>query len=157
MRNNKEPTQTDEAAAATRGTGARLFECGRIFTRVAWIAGAMPNAIPVASATKMVKARIRQSMAARKVISSLPPDSNQSRKRIPAAATPSPRTPPGSESSKLSVSNCRSIRIRLAPRLRRTAISRRRAAERDSSRFAMLAQAIARISATMVMRTHNGL
>ncbi len=64
--------------------------------------------------------------------------------------------PPGSASSTLSVSNCRSTRRRLAPRLSRTAISRRLAAARARSRFAILAQAIARMKATMVIRTKSG-
>ena len=74
-------------------------------------------------------------------------------KRMPANPTPKPSAPPVTDSSTLSVSICRTMRPRLAPKLSRTAISRRRAADRASSRLARFAQAIASISPTMVIST----
>jgi len=53
-----------------------------------------------------------------------------------------PATPPNKASNKLSVSNCRITRQRLAPRHRRTPISRCRDAARANSRLARLEQAI---------------
>ena len=56
------------------------------------------------------------------------------------------------EQNGLSVSICRMTRRRPAPRLSRTAISRRRATARASRRLAMLAQAMSRIRPTIVIR-----
>ena len=55
---------------------------------------------------------------------------------------PARSSPPISESSTLSTSSCRTMRQRVAPSDTRTDISRARAAERASIRFATLAQAI---------------
>ncbi len=59
-----------------------------------------------------------------------------------------PATPPSSESSRLSVSNCRTSRLRAAPSAWRTAISRDRELARASSRFATFTQPISNTSAT---------
>ena len=77
-------------------------------------------------------------------------------KRIPHTANSTPAPPPRSASSTLSVSNCLTMRIRLAPTLRRSAISRLRAAARASSRFATFAQASARINPTSASRINSG-
>src|SRR5262249_8956257 len=76
--------------------------------------------------------------------------------RIPHAEKPTPSKPPNEESKTDSVKSCRTTRRRAAPILSRTAISRRRAVERASKRFAMLAQAIARMRATIAMSTYSG-
>ncbi len=58
------------------------------------------------------------------------------------AATRMPSPPPNSDSRTLSVSNCRRILARPAPRAARRAISFRRAVARDRRRLATFAQAI---------------
>ena len=63
---------------------------------------------------------------------------------MPANPSASPRMPPASESSTLSVSNCRMIRPRPAPMAVRIAISRLRPVARTSNRFATFAHAISR-------------
>ena len=60
----------------------------------------------------------------------------------PHTPSSAPSPPPTTASSRLSVSNCRTMRIRSAPSARRTAISRTRPDARDSSRFAILTQAM---------------
>ena len=76
--------------------------------------------------------------------------------RARAAGCPTARTAgraaaPSAASSRLSVSSWRASRQREAPSARRTLSSCRRAVARASSRFAMLAQAISRTSATTAM------
>ena len=63
-------------------------------------------------------------------------------------ATRMPAAPETAASTALSVISCRTMRLRLAPIAARMAISRLRAEPLASSRFAILAQAISRISAT---------
>jgi hypothetical protein len=62
-------------------------------------------------------------------------------------ATPSPMAPPMSDNSRLSVSSCRTMRVRLAPTASRTASSRCLAAALASSRLAIFAQAISNTAA----------
>ncbi len=88
---------------------------------------------------------------------SRPPASSAVRTSMPHHASASPSAPPMAASSTLSVSNWRITRQRSAPMLSLTAISRRRAAARVSSRFAMFAQAISRIRPTIVMSTSDRL
>ena len=88
--------------------------------------------------------------------SSLPFASRNVRNRIPHIANATPKAPPIDASSTLSVKSWRITRNRPAPMLSRTAISRLRAAALASSRFAMLAHAIARISPTMASNTYKG-
>ncbi len=59
-----------------------------------------------------------------------------------AAAIATPSAPPTIERNRLSVSNCRAIRARPAPRAERNAISRVRDVARANRRFATLADAI---------------
>ncbi len=72
---------------------------------------------------------------------------------IPERAIRSPNPPPAKAINSPSVSNCRTIRRRPAPREMRTASSFRRAAARASSRPETLAQAIIRTNPTVVMIT----
>ncbi len=65
----------------------------------------------------------------------------------------SPPKPPAAEI--LSVNNCRMIRMRLAPRAERTAISLCLAVAQVSSKFATLAQAISRTNVTAPRRTRS--
>ena len=91
--------------------------------------------------------------SARSVKFALPFASSRVRKRIPQIANNSPKTPPNDASRTLSVSSCRTIRPRLAPTLRRSAISRLLDAARASSRLAILAHASPRINPTSVIST----
>ena len=75
-----------------------------------------------------------------------------SRLQVP---TRSPSTPPHTASSRLSVSSCRTTRVRRAPRASRTAISRRRLDPRASSRFATLAQAMRSTKPTAASSTSS--
>ena len=61
---------------------------------------------------------------------------------IVTAASSSPKAPPASPSSVFSVRSWRTSRARPAPMAARIASSRRRDADRDSSRFATFADAI---------------
>ena len=61
--------------------------------------------------------------------------------------------PPNPESNRLSVSNCRMIRPRLAPIAARKAISFPRTEARASRRFATLAFAISRTQTTAPNKT----
>ena len=65
----------------------------------------------------------------------------------------SPSAPPTSASSRLSVSNCRTRRQRLAPSAVRTASSLCREEARTSRRFATLAHAMRSTKPTAPMRT----
>ena len=89
------------------------------------------TAAPADRSGKRRRAAVRPAAAA-------PPGTRRSPPRRGRRRPP----PPMSDNSTLSVSSCRTSRERLAPSASRTATSRRRAEARDSSRFAMLAQAI---------------
>ena len=71
----------------------------------------------------------------------------------PQYANRIPNAPPSTERVTLSVSNCRTIRVRRAPKAMRTPISRCRVAERASIRPARLAQAINKMIPTATIRT----
>ena len=73
----------------------------------------------------------------------------------PHFAMANPATPPIAESSKLSVSNCRIRRMRLAPIATRRAISLRRAMARVNSRLATLVQAISKTNPTVASKTRS--
>ena len=141
--------------------GARFaripLSAGRTSTRVAWIAGARPNTTPVSRERAAATPSTFQLSSARGIKFGCPLASSRPRKRMPQIAKSTPRTPPRDASTTLSVSNCRTTRSRLAPTLSRNAISRRRAAARASSRFAIFAHAIARINPTSSIRTYSGL
>jgi len=70
-------------------------------------------------------------------------------------ASISPSPPPAAAITTLSVSNCRTRRIRLAPRAVRSAISLRRDAARASSRLATLAQAMSSTTPTAPSNTNS--
>ena len=76
-----------------------------------------------------------------------------SRARSIHTASARPAAPPASDSVRLSTNNCETMRERLAPRARRTAISFCRAVARAISRFATLAHAINSTSPTMAVST----
>ena len=114
--------------------------------------GRMPSKRPVPTDTASVKSNTRTSILASTAISIGRGGVRASSPRVAALATASPHNPPMSEMSRLSVSSCRTSRVRLAPTDARIANSLRRARERASSRLAMFAQAISRTSATTPSR-----
>ena len=77
--------------------------------------------------------------------------SGSSRTSVHASARPA--APPAADSTRLSVRSCRTSRERLPPSAARIVSSRWRAAPRESSRFAMLAQAMSSTRATALAST----
>ena len=75
--------------------------------------------------------------------------------RVPAQASASPAAAPSAASSTISVSSWRISRARPAPSELRTPISRRRAAERESSRLARFTHAISRTNPTAAVRVNS--
>ena len=73
----------------------------------------------------------------------------------PKYPSTSPSTPPASESSTLSVSNCPTMRLRPAPSAARIAISRRRIVARASNKFATFAHAISSTQPTAPSNTSS--
>ena len=116
-------------------------------TRVPRSAGAIPNSTAVATATPAVNPSTRQSSERSRNTVLVDVDSCRTSRRLPHCAKTSPSSAPTPDSSRLSVSSCRAIRIRDAPSATRTLSSWRRAVARASSRFAMLAQAMSSTSA----------
>ena len=112
-------------------------------------AGATPNRMPVTHDSSSAKRRTRWSMA-KSTASGRAPAGGGAALKPPmiAQASRTPATPPSRDNRTLSVSSWRMRRARLAPRASRTAISRRRAAALDSSRFAIFAQAISSTAPT---------
>ena len=116
-----------------------------------------PKSRPAASATPTVTASTDPSNPIWSSRGRFAPRARSRRLRLVAStrrsATPPnaiavPMMPPRSDSSALSVRNCRIRRPRDAPTARRTAISRSRVAIRASSRLATLTQAISSTSPT---------
>jgi hypothetical protein len=77
-------------------------------------------------------------------------------KRMVQEETASPRKPPSIKSNKLWSNSWPTMRLRLAPSARRTAISFWRDVARAISRFATLAQAISRTSPTIAINAQSG-
>ncbi len=75
--------------------------------------------------------------------------------RSPANANSTPAAPPAIANTRLSASNWRTSRKRLAPIDARMAISRRRKTARESSRFETLTHAITSRSPTAPNRIHS--
>ena len=71
-------------------------------------------------------------------------------------AMPKPATAPMPAKSRLSVRNCRNIRVRAAPIASRIATSLCRADARAVSRLARFAQAINRTKPTRIIKTRKG-
>ncbi len=113
-----------------------------------WSAGARPKTNAVATHTP-ARNTITMGSTVNFIQYGLPWSvSTESKIRMPASARPIPSAPLIIDSRTLSTSNWRTIRQRLAPSDTRTAISRVRCADRASSRFATLAQAIRRTNPT---------
>ncbi len=77
--------------------------------------------------------------------------SGSSRTSVHARARPA--APPAADRTRLSVRSCRTSRVRLPPSAARIVNSRWRAAPRESSRFAMFAQAMSSTRATALAST----
>jgi hypothetical protein len=78
--------------------------------------------MPVSAETAAVNASTRASSVTPFIRGKVGPAATI--RSIPHAATSSPSAPPAAESSRLSVSSCRTTRVRLAPSAVRMAISR---------------------------------
>ena len=110
-------------------------------------AGTRPNNIPTAIEAPSANKRTEAFTPIFSVRGRLPGTAASTAVR-PHFATASPRTPPANDRSTLSVINCWTICMRLAPSARRTANSRVRAAERASNRLATFAQAMSKTRPT---------
>ncbi len=121
-------------------------------------AGMRPKMTPVTSEISSVKPRTRQSRptsAPSSPTRGRPAVLIDSSARMPTQPSSSPRTPPVSASSTLSVSSWRMIRPREPPTAARIAISRRRPVARASRRFATFAHAMRSTNATAPPSTNN--
>ena len=121
-------------------------------------AGSSPKSTPVTIETAIVKATTRQSSE-----TNVPASPTRGRlavftdssARMPTTPSARPSAPPITDRSRLSVRSCRRMRPRDPPIAARTAISRVRPVARASSRFATLAHAISRTSATAPSITYS--
>ena len=73
----------------------------------------------------------------------------------PQMAMPTPAAPPATESRRLSVRSCRTIRVRGAPSVARSATSPSRSEARTRRRFATFAHAMSRTMPTAPMSTQS--
>ena len=87
-------------------------------------AGARPNRIPVSAETASVNARMRASRCNASTSGERPLESQATSTALAQRASSTPAAPPMKASRVLSVSNWRISRLRRAPKLKRTAISR---------------------------------
>ena len=115
------------------------------FALLARSAGASPNTIAVSVVTAATNATTRQSITVARPV--LPGSSC-----LPQYPTRIPNAPPSEESSRLSVSSCRTSRARVAPSDRRTEISFCRPVARESSRLATFAHTMSSTSTTTIVR-----
>ena len=113
--------------------------------RVARTAGHIPNASAVRADKPAVKVSTRGSMRAPTIDGSCD-DENHAMRSLPHHARRTPAAPPANASSRLSVSNWRITRQRLAPSVRRTETSRNRADARTRRRVARLTHPISRMA-----------
>ena len=121
--------------------------------RVTWKAGILPNRRPVSIATSPANAATVASTRT-SPRRGMPSGCRLTSASLPHQARSNPQMPPPSDSSTLSVSNCRISRPRPAPSAVRTASSLSRAAARASVRLATLMQAIKSTNPT-APRTSN--
>ena len=109
-------------------------------TPVACHAGASPNSTPTRQVIATQKATTRPSMPSSMTLGSSSAGRSDGAAARIAAARAMPSTPPAAASTRLSVSNCVTIRRRPAPSAARTASSRVRTVARASTRLATFAQ-----------------
>ena len=125
---------------------ALVFSDGPRSVRVARSAGPIPNSTAVIADRTAVNASTRGSMRASTM--GVSRAGSHSMKSFPHQARMAPPIPPSMARRRVSVSNCRITRQRLAPSVRRTATSWRRADARTSRRVARLTHPISRMAAT---------
>ena len=170
---NAEPTSSTSASATSPATStARVRFCRkpepvrpppslRVAPRSArdpCSAGISPNSTPAPSETSSAKSITRQSAATRTPsapIRGSPTVLTDSSARMPAMPRARPSAPPIVASTMLSVSSCRMMRARPAPRAVLSAISRLRPRARTSCRLATLAHAINRTKPTAPSSTRR--
>jgi len=130
----------------------RVIPVGKLLS-----AGAKPNNIPLTMQTTAVKASTRRSRCNSRSIFARPLD-NRASNTLPAhLAMTRPSKPPQHASNMLSVSSWRTSRMRRAPRLSRTAISRCRAFARVNKSAATLPQAISKTAPTIIINNKREL
>ena len=118
-----------------------------------WSAGNKLKKMPVASDTASANANTRQSKRRSNTSAISVGNLIEATRLLIHAANNRPPKPPPSDSSTLSVTNCRTMRARLAPTARRIASSLRRSVARASNKFARLTQASSNTSPTTPMST----
>ena len=119
-------------------------------------AGTSPNTTPASTATSAVKASTVQSGVLESDRGVLPVGRNPISAPSMSTARTTPSAPPAADKTRLSTSNCRISRARLAPSASRTAISFCRADARAISRLARLEQAISKTRATIAINANKG-
>ena len=132
-----------DAPRAPDGWPACPFSVERRSGRVLCSAGKSPNSSPVPIVSTAAKSSARGLNENASVCAACAGMSDMINASV-QCATNRAATPPKAASNSDSVSSCRMSRHRLAPIDKRIAISLARAADRASSRFAMLAHAISR-------------
>ena len=123
-----------------RGAGASAFSDPLKSAFETSSAGIAANARPASSAESNANAGTNQSMRI-SLLRGRYAGPRLARNCVPADAIKMPRSPPPAAVIRLSVTSCRTMRNRPAPRAARTAISLRRAALRASMSVARLAHA----------------
>ncbi len=124
------------------------------FVRLACSAGISPNKRPATIDTPAVN---KSTPASGRVLSGASLATSPTRTVTAHWANSTPHTPPISASNILSVSSCRTIRQRVAPRAMRKEISALREAARDNRRLPTLAQAINKTMPTIAISVCSGL
>ncbi len=119
--------------------------------RDALSAGTRPKSRPVTSVAPAVNRSTRQSGVVSRMSAGRNGGRAASSSCWPQYESGSASRPPTAARARLSTSSWRTMRARVAPRARRSAISRRRVLARASSRFATLLHATSRTRATIVI------
>ena len=147
-------TSTDRVRPVLRLADPRVLSSlssDHAFPRKTTSAGARPKTRPVTTASPIVNASTA-GWSVEVVMPGTCCDPRATRARAPATPRRSPPSAPRAESTRPSVSICRTSRCRPAPRVVRIASSRYRPVARISRRFATFAQAIRRTSRTNTCR-----
>jgi hypothetical protein len=124
--------------------------------RVAIRAGSSAASVDSAIATAVEKPAVRHPIDVSSASCSLDVVMNATSAPPTHDAASSPMAEPQAVRTSASVSSCRNTRARFAPIARRTAISRRRAVPRASSRLATLAHATASSSVARPISSETG-
>src|SRR6266511_3416489 len=125
--------------------------------RVARTAGVKPNRIQVKIATPAVKPKTRQSISKATNSGCISVLIRETTSRPKYSAPQAPTPAPSVASNRLSISNSRTSRARVAPSASLTTISRWRALARASIRLARLAQATSSASPAIASSIQSGL